>query len=236
MTDPASSNRMIVRVENVQKKFVSEAGTQTVLDGLNWSMSAGDAATIVGPSGCGKSTLLNLVGALDRPTSGQIWIDGADLNSLDEDALADLRARKIGFIFQEHHLLPQCTARENILLPALAIGSATDQAILDRADSLLDRVGLTEHAAKQPHQLSGGQRQRVAVVRALINEPLVLLADEPTGSLDRAAAETLIQLLIELNQEKNLTLVVVTHSKDISQQIGRTYELRDGRFTDETSP
>jgi len=220
----------LLDLQQVVRRFDTAAGSQTVLDGLTWTLEHGGAAAIQGASGCGKSTLLNLIGALDRPTSGRVLLDGESLTELDDDARSRLRARKIGFVFQEHHLLPQCSAIENVLVPTLALGPAARPESVARADSLLARVGLADHAHKRPHQLSGGQRQRVAVVRALINEPILLLADEPTGSLDRAAAETLVELLVELNREARLALVVATHSAHVALRVGSVFDLLDGKL------
>ena len=189
----------------------------------------GESIAIVGPSGCGKSTLLNIIGTLDQPTTGKVMLDGQDLNTLDGNALAALRNREIGFIFQSHHLLPQCTVMENVLVPTLAHGqtTATDEELGRR---LLERVDLGDRLAHRPGQLSGGERQRVAVVRALINQPKLLLADEPTGALDQAIADKLGQLLVELNQEENVTLITVTHSGDLANRMARTLELMDGHL------
>jgi ABC-type lipoprotein export system ATPase subunit len=173
--------------------------------------------------------LLNLIGTLDQPTGGSITFDNRDLAKLNDDELAVLRNREMGFIFQSHHLLPQCTVMENVLVPTLAHGHAT-AADEERARRLLDRVGLGERLAHRPGQLSGGERQRVAVVRALINEPQLLLADEPTGALDQATADQLGQLLVELNAEENVTLITVTHSEKLAAQMARTVELKDGQI------
>ena len=191
---------------------------------------------IVGPSGCGKSTLLNIIGALDRPTSGRVLFDGRDLAALDDNELAKIRNKQIGFVFQMHHLLPQCTVLENVLVPTLAgkDRSAMEQA-RERATNLLQRVGLKEFLLHRPGQLSGGQRQRVAVVRALINQPKLLLADEPTGSLDREASEKIADLLVELNRSEKVTLIVVTHSHELAKRMGRVVELTEGSLKDRRS-
>lgn len=223
----------LVQLDDVVRRFDGEAGSQIVLDGVSFTLERGAAVAIQGPSGGGKSTLLNLVGALDRPTSGRVILDGESLGDLDDDARARVRATKIGFVFQEHHLLPQCTAFENVLVPTLARGRAASAEAMARAEALLERVGLADHARKRPHQLSGGQRQRVAVVRALINEPMLLLADEPTGSLDRAAAETLVELLVELNRDRQLALLVVTHATEVAARVGKTLHLGDGQLRPE---
>src|SRR5262249_50685471 len=193
---------------------------------------------IVGPSGSGKSTLLQIIGTLDRPTSGTVTLDNQDLNQLDELQLAAVRNREIGFVFQAHYLLPQCTVMENVLVPTLAKSAqaAADavpkqtESLEARAEKLLKRVGLAERALHRPGELSGGERQRAAVVRALINRPRLLLADEPTGSLDHASAQQLGQLLIELNQEEAVTLIVVTHALELARRMKKVWRLSDGRL------
>jgi ABC-type lipoprotein export system ATPase subunit len=190
----------------------------------------GESSAIIGASGSGKSTLLNIIGTLDRPTRGQVLLEGQDLAQLNETQLADVRNRQIGFIFQAHHLLPQCTVLENVLVPTLVCDDdQLRQSAPERARRLLDRVGLGPRLHHRPGQLSGGERQRVAVVRGLINQPRLLLADEPTGALDRAAAEELARLLVELNREERVTLMVATHALDLAEQMGRRFQLRDGR-------
>jgi lipoprotein-releasing system ATP-binding protein len=203
----------------------------SVLNGIDLEMQQGESAAIIGPSGSGKSTLLNIIGTLDRPTRGQVWLEGQDLAQLDERRLATVRNRRIGFIFQAHHLLPQCTVLENVLVPSLVCDD--DQLRLsapERARRLLERVGLGPRLHHRPGQLSGGERQRAAVVRGLINQPSLLLADEPTGALDRAAGEQLARLLVELNREERVTLMVVTHARELAEQMGRRFQLRDGRL------
>jgi lipoprotein-releasing system ATP-binding protein len=222
-----------------------------VLRGIDLEVAAGESLAITGPSGSGKSTLLNLIGTLDRADAGTLTLDGEDLRRLDEAQLADVRNRQIGFVFQSHHLLPHCTVLENVLVPTLAAGRDAFHRIPDsdgkkgtqwnaslpsepeaRARKLLDRVGLGERFTHRPGQLSGGERQRVAVVRALINQPKLLLADEPTGALDRASADGLARLLVELNKEQGVTLIVVTHALDLAKQMGRVVEIRDGSLVE----
>lgn len=200
-----------------------------VLDDVSLTVNAGESLAIVGPSGCGKSTLLNIIGTLDRPTSGNVLLNGSDVTQLDDAALATVRNREVGFIFQEHHLLPQCSAMENVLIPALG-GKGVTGAVRQRASDLLNRVGLSERKDHLPGAMSGGERQRVAVVRALINEPSLLLADEPTGSLDRASADALAQLLIELNRERNISLIVVTHAPSLAAHMQQVVALSDGKL------
>ncbi len=224
---------VLLELENVEKAYPApaEAEPPRVLRGVSLAVRRGESLAIVGPSGCGKSTLLNVIGTLDRPTAGRVTFGGRDLGELDDNALARLRAREIGFVFQLHHLLPQCTILENVLLPTLA-ADAADAADAGRADrrarELLERVGLSHRLDHRPAELSGGERQRAAVVRALINEPELLLADEPTGSLDHASAETLADLLAELNRDEHVTLIVVTHAADLADRMGRKLTLREG--------
>lgn len=208
-----------------------------VLEDIDLKIEAGDSLVVVGPSGSGKSTLLNIIGALDRPTKGQVLFDGKDLAGLDETGLAHIRNKQIGFVFQLHHLLPQCTVLENVLIPTLAgNGSAAAKDSQDRAKNLLERVGLKDLFLHRPGELSGGQRQRVAVVRALINRPKLLLADEPTGSLDREASENISDLLLELNRSEQIALIVVTHSLKLAEHVGHVMELNNGRLTGRSGP
>ena len=221
---------MLLELDHLSKTYASpDAGPAAdVLRDISLRIDAGEAVSIIGPSGSGKSTLLNIMGALDRPTTGTVRLDGRDLGGLAENELAAIRNRQIGFIFQLHHLLPQCSVLENVLLPTLT--GRTTTADRTRAERLLDRVGLKLRLGHRPGQLSGGECQRVAVVRALINGPKLLLADEPTGSLDHAAATNLGHLLLELNKEEGVALVLVTHSLELAKRLPRTVELRDGRL------
>ncbi len=219
---------MLLELALVSKSYAAPEGGAAVevLRDVNLQLAAGEAVAVTGPSGSGKSTLLNIMGALDRPTSGTACLDGRDLGGLTEKELAAVRNRQIGFIFQLHHLLPQCTVLENVLIPTLT-GRATG-ADFARAERLLDRVGLKRRLGHRPGQLSGGECQRVAVVRALINQPKLLLADEPTGSLDHDAATNLGRLLLDLNREEGIALVLVTHSLELAGHLPRAVELRDG--------
>ena len=223
----------LLRLVNVTRCYDSpaNAGALTVLNQVSLEVARGESLAIVGPSGSGKSTLLHIIGTLDRPTSGSVALDGQDLNGLDDLQIAAVRNRQMGFVFQAHYLLPQCTIWENVLVPTLA---CSDVALRDgageRAERLLKRVGLGERKSHRPGELSGGERQRVAVVRALINQPQLLLADEPTGSLDHASAQQLGQLLLELNREEGVTLIVVTHARNLARRMSRVLELKDGRL------
>ena len=213
-----------------------ETGDVCVLKDITLTLNEGESLVVVGPSGSGKSTLLNIIGALDRPTSGRVLFDGRDLAALDESELARIRNRQIGFVFQLHHLLPQCTVLENVLVPTLAgKDRPSTEEIRDRTINLLHRVGLEDFLLHRPGELSGGQRQRVAVVRALINQPKLLLADEPTGSLDREASENIADLLVELNRSEKVTLIVVTHSRELAHRMGRVMELTEGSLRDRSS-
>lgn len=229
MTAPQAQGAL--RLEGVLKRYGAPEGGAPlfVLKDLALDVPAGGSVAIVGPSGSGKSTLLNIIGTLDRADAGRVLLDGQDLAALDETAQARLRNRRIGFVFQAHHLLPQCSLLENVLVPTLAADDAElRQGAEDRARKLLDRVGLGARLNHKPGQLSGGERQRAAVVRALINRPGLLLADEPTGALDRASADTLAQLLVDLNKELGVTLVVVTHAPALAARMNRVLALRDG--------
>lgn len=223
----------LLELTDVTRTFHAVGGgdAPVVLQGVSLSLEAGEALAIVGSSGAGKSTLLNIIGGLDRPTSGRVVLDGRDLAELDADELAGVRNRELGFIFQSHHLLPQCTALENVLVPTLVLADASARAAApERAKSLLQRVGLGQRIDHRPGQLSGGERQRVAVVRALINQPKLLLADEPTGSLDSVAAGDLGTLLLELNTEQEVALIVVTHSEELAARMGSVARIEDGRL------
>ena len=221
---------MLIELDHLSKTYASPDGGPAVdvLRDVSLRIDSGEAVSVIGPSGSGKSTLLNIMGALDRPTTGSVRLDGRDLAGLAEKELAAIRNRQIGFIFQLHHLLPQCSVLENVLLPTLT--GRTTTADRTRAERLLERVGLSHRLGHRPGQLSGGECQRVAVVRSLINRPKLLLADEPTGSLDHAAATNLGHLLLELNKEEGVALVLVTHSGELAGQLPRTVELRDGRL------
>ena len=225
MGAPVKTEQTLLELKGVSKDY----GDGAVLRDVNLRLDHDEAIAIVGPSGSGKSTLLNIIGTLDRPTFGTVFFDGDDLLRLSADEIAPVRNRKIGFVFQLHHLLPQCTILENVLMPTLA-AAAKDrkEKAHTRAERLLDRVGLGPRKLQRPGQLSGGERQRAAVVRALINRPRLLLADEPTGSLDRASAENLRDLLVDLNRSEGVALIVVTHSLELARGLDRIYEMRDG--------
>ena len=228
----------LLKLSHVTRRYDSpnQSGALTVLSDISLEVAQGESLAIVGPSGSGKSTLLHIIGTLDRPTSGSVTLNGQDLGALNDQQLAAVRNRQVGFVFQSHYLLPQCTVLENVLVPTLACAdTAAHHGASERAERLLRRVGLGERTAHRPGELSGGERQRVAVVRALINQPQLLLADEPTGSLDQTSARELGQLLLELNREEGVTLIVVTHALDLAHRMARVFELKQGRLVAETS-
>jgi lipoprotein-releasing system ATP-binding protein len=213
-------------VEHLSKSFPTRGEPLVVLRDVSLALSSGQNAAILGPSGSGKSTLLFIIGTLDRPTSGSVRIGSQDPFVLPEPELAAFRNRHIGFVFQDHYLLPQLTVLENVLIPAMAEGSPTPQAVA-RAEDLLARVGLAERLDHRPAELSGGERQRAGVARALLLKPALLLADEPTGNLDRKSAAAIGDLLIEMQRQEQTMLLVVTHSLDLAQRFERRYEIDD---------
>lgn len=215
----------MLKAERVTKEYSTAAGPIRILENVDLSLAPGESAAIMGPSGSGKSTLLYLLGALDRPTSGTITLDGTNVGSLGEAEQAAFRNRRIGFVFQDHALLPQCTVLENVLVPTLVADGAAKH--IERARGLLDAVGLAARIDHKPGQLSGGERQRVAIARALILQPALLLCDEPTGNLDRQSAGTVADLLVSLHQDQKSVLVVVTHSAELAARFGARYELKD---------
>src|ERR1035438_1083913 len=228
-----ASPGLLLKLTHVSRRYDSpnQSGALTVLNDVSLDVAQGESLAIVGPSGSGKSTLLHLIGTLDRPTSGSVTLNGQDLGTLDDQQLAAVRNRQIGFIFQAHYLLPQCTVMENVLVPTLASAEAAARdGASERAGRLLKRVGLGERFSHRPGELSGGERQRVAVVRALINQPQLLLADEPTGSLDQTSARELGQLLLELNHEEGVSLIIVTHARELAQRMGRVLERKEGHL------
>ena len=222
----------MINVRHLSKTYETPCEAIQVLDHLDLTLATGETAAIVGPSGSGKSTLLNLLGALDRPSSGSITIGDQDISSFSEEQAAAFRNHSLGFIFQQQHLLPQLNVLENVLVPRLAGDWQESAADTEkRALQLLENVGLSDRLHHLPWQLSGGEKLRAAVARALINQPKLILADEPTGSLDPASADTVADLLLALNRDHGVTLIVVTHNLAIAQRMGKTFELRNGKLS-----
>ncbi len=216
----------MIEVSNLEVTFETPGETIHVLDGLEFSVADGHAAAVVGPSGSGKTTLLNVLGALLPPTAGTVRVGGTDVTTLDEIAAAHFRNRELGFVFQQHHLLPQLTVMENVVVPRLAGDwEESEEATRDRATTLLEKVGLAHRLNHRPGELSGGEKQRTAVARALINQPRVILADEPTGALDGETGTKVADLLLEMQREQGVTLVVVTHDLDLARRIGGVFDL-----------
>src|SRR5437588_146174 len=220
---------MSLEVNQLCKDYPTRSGSLSVLRKVDLQLQRGEALAVMGPSGSGKSTLLHILGTLDRPTAGGVRLDGKDPFALAERDLADFRNRHIGFVFQDHHLLPQCSVLENVLIPTLV--GASDRAEAEKwARELLARVGLSERLDHRPAELSGGERQRVAVARALVQHPVLLLADEPTGNLDRHTAQAVGQLLLDLHRQEQTILIVVTHSLELARTFPRRLEMNDGKL------
>ena len=218
---------VVLQARDVHKSFRQGPVTLNVLQGINLEVRAGERVAIVGASGSGKTTLLQLLGGLDEPTSGHVLVDGQDIHELGEEARGNLRNRAIGFVYQFHHLLPEFSALENVAMPLLVRRMKTSEARA-RASALLERVGLGERLDHRPYQLSGGERQRAAVARALVTEPRLIMADEPTGNLDGVNAESVFTLLLELNRERRTSLVVVTHDLRLAARMERMLEIEQG--------
>jgi len=224
----------VISTTGLCKHFETPTGPLNILNDIDITLQAGENLAVVGPSGSGKSTFLHIVGTLDSPSAGSVSLLGEDPLTMPDERLAEFRNLNIGFVFQEHHLLPQLTALENVLIPAVAKGKATS-ADEQRAAELLQRVGLGQRSNHRPGHLSGGERQRVAVARALMNRPSILLADEPTGSLDHVNAESIGQLLLDLQKQDNVTLVCVTHNDQLADLFDRGVRLQDTHFVDAKS-
>lgn len=220
----------ILEAQNVYHEYATRSGSLAILQGITLSLNQGDALAVLGPSGSGKSTLLHLLGTLTKPTRGTIVLQGKNPSTLSETDLAHFRNTTIGFIFQDHHLLPQCSALENVMIPTLALPASQRVGTEARARQLLEKVGLGQRLDHKPAELSGGEKQRTAVCRALIQKPAIVLADEPTGSLDRHAAESVGELLLNLCKEDNAVLVCVTHSTELAQRFPTRMELIDGQL------
>ncbi len=222
---PRRLRALMLEVSQVRKEYPAPGGPLTILSGVSFRFERGDAVAIMGPSGAGKSTLLYIIGGLEQPTSGTVTLDGRNPYELGEKELAAFRNQAIGFIFQDHCLLPQCSVLENVLVPTLIAKDAHNLAYMERARQLLDQVGLSDRLSHRPAELSGGEKQRVALARALIRKPLLLLCDEPTGNLDQASADVVAALLLELRQRRETILVVVTHSAELASRFPARYEL-----------
>ncbi|MCE1273352.1 MAG: ABC transporter ATP-binding protein [Chlorobiales bacterium] len=221
----------ILRLEGIRRELeLSRDVRQTIIPNLSLDIFKGEFVAITGPSGSGKSTLLYIMGGLDKPTFGKVWLDGQEITEIEEAEMTVIRNEKIGFIYQFHFLLPEFSALDNVCLPMLIQRKYSRKEIRDRAMKLLDMVGLGEKATNKPNQLSGGQQQRVAIARALANEPKVLLGDEPTGNLDSKSADNVYQLFDRLNRELNQTVIVVTHDEDFANRAGRRIHLVDGKI------
>jgi len=214
----------MLKVENLSKEYSTPAGPLRIVSDVSLTLPPGSAVSIMGPSGSGKSTLMNILGCLDQPTAGVYVLDGEDVGSLNDDQLASIRNRKVGFLFQDHCLLPQCSVLENVLIPTLVIKDRA--AYPKRARELLEQVGLGERMEHRPSELSGGEKQRAALARALILQPVLLLCDEPTGNLDEASAGVVADLLLELHRRQETILIVVTHSAELAARFPQRYELR----------
>lgn len=228
MADEAAMGQPLIKAENIKKSFTSNGNRVEVLDGVDLEIHAGDSVAIVGASGVGKSTLLHILGTLERPTAGNLWWSGTDVFTLNDEQLAAFRNRRIGFVFQFHHLLPEFDALENVMMPALIARLPRAEA-QERAEAILRQVGLQDRLHHRIGALSGGEQQRVAVARALVMAPDVLLADEPTGNLDPRIGRQVHDLLVRLNQEKGLTTVVVTHNLELAALLAYQITIRDGK-------
>lgn len=222
----------MIELKQVKKEYVSPSGGPAlkVLNGIDLTIAQGDSLAVMGPSGSGKSTLLNLMGAMDQPSSGEIFFEGRQLSLLSDRELGEFRAQQVGFVFQDHRLLPQCTMLENVLLPTLTLQQKSSDSDLERARFLIEKVGLSERAAHFPAECSGGECQRIAIARALINQPKLILADEPTGALDYDNAQSLMKYLCELTQSETCAMVMVTHDPGMLEYTKKSVQIRSGRL------
>jgi len=225
------SEKLVLECRDLQRTFSEGPADVSVLKGINFSIAAGEQVAIVGSSGSGKSTLLHLLGGLDEPTSGVVKVDGVDINSLKQAERGQLRNRCLGFVYQFHHLLPEFTAQENVAMPLLIRRLDSKKAML-QAEEILARVGLSHRLDHKPGELSGGERQRAALARAMVTKPLCILADEPTGNLDRKMADSVYSLMLEMNEENNTAFVIVTHDQRLAESMNRICTLDDGVLKD----
>ncbi len=225
------TTNIMLEVKALSKSYLSGSGEKRIiLDELELKVENGKSVAIVGPSGSGKTTLLNMLGALDKPDSGDVLLDGESIFSNTEKEMADFRNRSIGFVFQMHHLLPQLSLMDNVLLPVIAQHDKIEETYQTRANQLIAKLGIEKLKDQKPGQLSGGECQRTAVARSLINSPKILLADEPTGALDKHSSDQLVDLLLQLNKEENVSLIVVTHSLELAAKMDKTYQLIEGKL------
>jgi ABC-type lipoprotein export system ATPase subunit len=232
---PKKGNTLdLIRLEDITKTYCLGEIDVPVLKGITLTVRQGEMVALMGTSGSGKTTLMNILGCLDRPTAGRYWLDGADVSTLAPDARAAVRNHKIGFVFQNFNLLPRTTALDNVLMPrGYTLGHVSERANRKRATTLLERVGLADRMKHQPSQLSGGQQQRVAIARALVNQPSLLLADEPTGNLDTGTSQEILAMFQQLNAQEGITIILVTHDADVARHARRVIHLRDGLVVDD---
>ena len=225
----------LIELKDIRKTYVMGDIKLPVLKGITMSVEKGDMVALTGVSGSGKSTLMNILGCLDRPTSGEYWLDGEEISRLSNDGRADVRNRKIGFVFQNFNLLPRTSALENVIMPlGYTASHLSEKQMLERGKAMLERVGLADRMDHEPARLSGGQQQRVAIARALVNNPSILFADEPTGNLDTKMGEEILRIFNEINSSEGVTIVLVTHEADVANSAKRIVRLVDGEIADDT--
>ena len=225
----------LIDLKDIHKTYFMGDISLPVLKGINLTVERGDMVALTGASGSGKSTLMNILGCLDRPTSGEYWLDGAEISRLSNDGRADVRNRKIGFVFQNFNLLPRTSALENVIMPlGYTASHLSEKQMVERGKLMLERVGLADRMDHEPSRLSGGQQQRVAIARALVNKPQILFADEPTGNLDTKMSDEILRIFNEINEKDGVTIVLVTHEMDVAQSAKRIIKLKDGEISSDT--